>query len=111
MDENTKKILIVGGLALVVVLLLRKNGSANAGSANAGGDGWADRIYAANYSANDATKNANSVVDNATEQVANLVNVGMNAYERRQEQGRMNQQNNSMLWTSTMSQGLGSQFF
>lgn len=106
MDENTKKILIVGGLALVVVLLLRKNGSGNAG-----GDGWADRIYAANYSANDATKNANSVVDNATEQVANLVNVGMNAYERRQEQGRMTQQNNSMLWTSTMSQGLGSQFF
>lgn len=106
MDEETKKILIFGGLALVVVLLLRKNGGGSSG-----GDGWTNRIYAANYSANDATKNANSIVDNATEQISNLINVGMNAYERRQEQGRMTQQNNSMLWTSTISQGLGSQFF
>lgn len=106
MDEKTKKILIIGGLALVAVLLLRKGGGVYSG-----GDSWTDRLNAANSSANDATNNANSVVDNATEQVTNLINAGLNAFERHQEQNRLNQQNNSQLWTSTMSQGLGSQFF
>lgn len=106
MDEKTKKILIIGGLALVAVLLLRKGGGGYSG-----GDSWADRLNAANSSANDATKNANSVVDNATEQVTNLISAGLNAFERHQEQSRLNQQNNSQLWTSTISQGLGSQFF
>lgn len=105
MDEKTKKILIIGGLA-VAVLLLRKGGGGYSG-----GDSWTDRLNAANSSANDATNNANSVVDNATEQVTNLINAGLNAFERHQEQIRLNQQNNSQLWTSTMSQGLGSQFF
>lgn len=105
MDKD-KKFIILGGLVVLALLLLRR-GNGTGG----GGDIWTGRLNAANASANDATYNANSVVDNATEQITNLIDSSMSAYERRREQGRQTQQQNYDLWTGTMNGGLNSQFF